>query len=296
MYEYYDHNKRPLPALSGSLSRESRRLIAGLLALSVSLLENRMHFRLFPIDTAWAAIVLCGWPIVSAALRRKSTGAETVLSLGLGITILSGHIPVAGILAVAFRIALDQKDRIGAALRRETEAFASSLPDAARLVGRGGQSFVSTDSLQPGDLVRVLPGETVPVDGIVVSGTAAFSTAALNGAVLPLGRQPGGHVPSGAAVTGAPFTMKAEASAFNSTAQRLLRQRREEEAGLLQQSDRRAAAAGALVLAAGLLVWLSTGAGALTAAVLSAGILAVPAAAAPHRGAVRSLKLRRETD
>ena len=292
----YNRINHPLPALAGRLSRESRQLIAGVLALVISLLENRFRFRLFPFDAAWAAIAVCGWPTLSAAVRRRELGAEALFALCLGIVVASGHIPAAGVLALVYRLALDRKDQIAASACRETEALASSLPAFARQMIRGRQSYTDADSLRPGDVIRVLPGETVPADGVVLSGPASYSTFALNGAVLPVGRQPGGRVPSGAAALDAPFTMRVEAAAFDSTAQRLLRLRREEETGLLRRSDRRAAAAEALVLTAGLLSWLYAGDGLLTVAMLSAGAFAVPAAALPRRNAARSLTLRREID
>ena len=296
MYEYNVDNLRPLPVLSGGLSREARRLALGLLALGISLLENHLHFRLFPFDAAWAAIAACGWPTLSAALRRKSLGAEALFSLGLGIVVLAGHIPAAGALALACRAALDQKDRMAAAVCARTDALASSLPDAARQVVNGRQRFVDVDALRPGDVIRVLPGERVSVDGIVLSGTAVLSTADLNGAALPAVRQPGGRVPGGSLALDTPFTMTAEAAAFDSAARRLLRQRQEEEARLLHRSDRAAAAAAALALAAGLLTRLSAGGGLLTMAVLILGAFAVPLAALPGKDRGRSLKLRRETD
>ena len=288
----------PLPSLSGGLTNETRALMAGGLALIVSALENRLHFRLFPFDMAWVAIVLCGWPSLAAALRRRSFGSEALLTIAAGICVLSGHVPAAGVLALSFRLALDRKDRAEEALRRRAEAPGASLPRYAREELRGRQRFVPVDSLRPGSVIRVLPGETVPVDGVVLSGTVSLSTAALDGAALPAGKQPGATVPGGAKALTGPFTMTVTAAAFDSAAQQRLRLRAEQLSAVLDRAERYAAAAAGLVLSAGLVIWLLTGQGLLSVSVLAAGAFAVPGtftlASVPGGGFRRRALLRRE--
>ena len=290
---------RPLPSVSGSLTNETRSLIAGALALMVSALENRLHFRLFPFDMAWVTIVLCGWPMLSAALRLRSFASEALLALAVGVCVLSGYVPAAGVLALSFRLALGLKDRAEAALRRRSEAPGASLPRYAREELRGEQRFVPVDSLRPGSVIRVLPGETVPVDGVVLSGSVSLSTAALDGAVLPAGKLPGARVPGGAKALTGPFTMTATASAFDSAAQGLLRLRTERLSAVLQRAERYAAAAAVLSLSTGLATWLLTGRGLLSVSVLAVGAFAVPgtfALALSESAPLRRGVLRREAD
>ncbi len=67
------------------------------------------------------------------------------------------------------------------------------LPDA------GGEEDVPIDALQVGDLVRVLPGEKVPSDGVVVEGTTTLDQSFLTGESMPVQKRPGDEV-VGAAV------------------------------------------------------------------------------------------------
>ena len=174
----------------------------------------------------------------------------------------------------------------------------NSLPRYAREELRGRQRFVPVDSLRPGSVIRVLPGETVPVDGVVLSGTVSLSTAALDGAALPAGKQPGAAVPGGAKALTGPFTMTVTAAAFDSAAQQRLRLRAEQLSAVLDRAERYAAAAAGLVLSAGLVTWLLTGQGLLSVSVLAAGAFAVPGtftlASVPGGGFRRRALLRRE--
>ncbi|MDV7397444.1 cation-transporting ATPase PacS, partial [Arthrospira platensis SPKY1] len=56
---------------------------------------------------------------------------------------------------------------------------------------------VPIETLRPGDLIRVRPGEKIPVDGEVVSGSSTVDEAMLTGEPLPVGKQPGDPVTGG---------------------------------------------------------------------------------------------------
>lgn len=65
------------------------------------------------------------------------------------------------------------------------ETLETLLPRTALRVTGDGTDEVALDALQPGDLVRVRPGERVPVDGTVVEGTSSIEEAAFTGEFLP---------------------------------------------------------------------------------------------------------------
>lgn len=67
------------------------------------------------------------------------------------------------------------------------------VPERARLeVGAaGGWREVPTEALAAGDILTVLPGDRVPVDGVVVSGASSANEAALTGEPLPVSKGPG---------------------------------------------------------------------------------------------------------
>lgn len=72
------------------------------------------------------------------------------------------------------------------------------LPLTVRRVNSSNEETVSLQNVDAGDLLRVLPGETIPADGVVVSGSSSVSDSAFTGEPLPSIRQPGARVLAGA--------------------------------------------------------------------------------------------------
>jgi Cu+-exporting ATPase len=68
---------------------------------------------------------------------------------------------------------------------------------ARRLEADGREGDVPLDSVRPGDLLRVRPGEKIPVDGVVVEGSSAVDESMLTGEPIPAEKSPGGRVTAG---------------------------------------------------------------------------------------------------
>ncbi|HEX5824044.1 MAG TPA: heavy metal translocating P-type ATPase [Candidatus Limnocylindrales bacterium] len=82
------------------------------------------------------------------------------------------------------------KGRASGAIRRLIGLQATS----AQLVGPTGDRSVAVEEIQPGDLLRVRPGDRIPVDGIVVDGSSAVDQAMLTGEPMPVPKGPADEV------------------------------------------------------------------------------------------------------
>jgi P-type Cu+ transporter len=82
------------------------------------------------------------------------------------------------------------KGKAGAALRSLLQLQA----DRARLLVDGQEREVPASQIQPGDLLVVRPGDTIPVDGLVVEGSAAVDESLVSGESLPVEKRPGAEV------------------------------------------------------------------------------------------------------
>jgi len=81
---------------------------------------------------------------------------------------------------------------------------------ARRLRHDGGEDDVPLDAVQPGDRLRVRPGERVPVDGVVIEGASAVDESMITGEPIPVEKTPGSRV-TGSTVNGTgSFVMRAE--------------------------------------------------------------------------------------
>jgi P-type Cu+ transporter len=82
-------------------------------------------------------------------------------------------------------------------------------PSRARLVGAGGETDVALESVVVGDLLRVRPGDRVPVDGVVVEGASAVDVSMLTGEPVPVDVSPGREVIGATLNTTGTFLMRA---------------------------------------------------------------------------------------
>lgn len=111
----------------------------------------------------------------------------------------------------------------------KTRAFASESPEtdtkgASQTYDAAGEHFetVPVDQVQLGDVILVLPGETVPVDGELLSGVATLDLSNINGEPVPREVYAGARVMSGAVNGSTTLTMRATQLAHDSQYQRIL--------------------------------------------------------------------------
>jgi Cu+-exporting ATPase len=101
---------------------------------------------------------------------------------------------------------LRARHRTGAAIRQ----LLRLAPKTARVVRGGREEDVPLESVQPGDWLRVRPGEKVPVDGMVIDGAAAIDESMITGESIPADRRAGDRVIGATIAVDGTFTMRAE--------------------------------------------------------------------------------------
>ncbi len=81
-------------------------------------------------------------------------------------------------------------------------------PKTACLVQNGIDSTVPIETLKPGDMIRIKPGEKIPVDGEIVEGSSTINEAMLTGEPMPVQKQAGDTVTGGCLNTTGSFIFK----------------------------------------------------------------------------------------
>ena len=166
-----------------------------------------------------------GWPILAgAAQRARHLGAnmDTLIAMGTlsAFTYSTFQLLTGGMelyfeasVVIMFFITLGRylearaKGRAGRALRALVELGAKE----ARLVRDGVETMVPVESVQVGDLVKVRPGEKVPVDGEVADGASAVDESMLTGESLPVDKHVGDPVAGASVNTSGVLTVRATA-------------------------------------------------------------------------------------
>ncbi|MGE5300512.1 MAG: heavy metal-binding domain-containing protein, partial [Acidobacteriota bacterium] len=175
----------------------------------------------------WAELVLstpvvlwCGWPFFVRAWQSVVTWNPNMFTLiGLGTAVAYVYSLVAalfpGLFPASFRteggqagvyfeaaavittlvllgqvLELRARSRTGAAIR----ALLGLAPKTARRIADGNEEDVPLEQINPGDLLRVRPGEKVPVDGTVVEGSSSVDEAMITGEPIPVEKKKGDRV------------------------------------------------------------------------------------------------------
>jgi Cu+-exporting ATPase len=189
------------------------------------------------LGLATPVVLYCGFPFFERAWQsivHRSLNMFTLIGLGVSVayvyslvaTVAPGSFPAAlrdahGAVPVYFEPAaaivalvllgqvleLRARSQTGAALR----ALLGLAPKTARrLADDGREEDVPLDAVQPGDRLRVRPGEKVPVDGTVLDGASAVDESMVTGEPIPVEKHAGDRV-IGATVNGTgSFVMRAE--------------------------------------------------------------------------------------
>lgn len=237
-----------------------RLMIAAPLALAVFILEMGSHLGLPFADwfghtlfgwmqfaLATPVMVIC-WPFFQrgwASIVNKSPNMWTLIALGTGAAYLfsvvslvapglfpaamrdsMGKAPVyfeaAAVILVLVLIGqvmeLAARERTGDAIR----ALLDLAPKTARKVTDGGEEDVPVETLQAGDVLRVRPGESVPVDGVVTEGRSSVDESMITGEPVPVEKSEGEPVTGGTLNKNGSFLMRAESVGAETTLSRIV--------------------------------------------------------------------------
>ena len=178
--------------------REEPRQALALGISAVALLLSFLEVVPGPVDPAWLAVLLCGVPIIKEGAEglftRFDIKADVLVSLALLASVIIGEIFAAGEVAFIMQLGALLEERTVAKARAGIERLVHLTPRTARRLDGTAESIIPAEEVRVDDLLRVLPGETIPVDGIIVSGQTAIDQSVMTGESLPVDKGPGDTV------------------------------------------------------------------------------------------------------
>ena len=246
----------------GGTKKEITLLVISGIALILSLLKIVP----LPFDLAWVAIILCGIPIILEAVIGLVTAfdikADVLVSMALIASICIHEDFAAGEVAFIMQLGALLEDLTVAKARAGIEKLVHLTPQTARVLVSGAEKVVPAEKVQIGDLLRVLPGETIPVDGVIMSGQTSVNQAVMTGESLPVDKTAGDEVSSGTVNQFGVFEMKATRVGEDSSIQRMIRLVQSADAGkakIVGIADRWATWVVIIALTAAALTWLISG-------------------------------------
>ena len=144
----------------------------------ISVVMSLLDVQPFSFDMAWVAIVLCGIPIILEAIIGLVTAfdikADVLVSLALIASVAIGEDFAAGEVAFIMQLGGLLEEVTVARARAGIEKLVHLTPQTARVLRDGQENIIPAEQVKVGELLRVLPGEGVPVDGVIVSGQTSI--------------------------------------------------------------------------------------------------------------------------
>lgn len=240
--------------------------IALLIISGISLIFSIFNLIPLPFDAAWVAIILCGIPIVIEAIIGLISAfdikADVLVSLALIAAVCIGEDFAAGEVAFIMQLGALLEDLTVAKARAGIEKLVHLTPQTARVVFNGEEKIIPADQVELGNVIRVLPGETVPVDGIILSGQTSVNQAVMTGESLPVDKGVGDEVSSGTVNQFGAFEMKATRVGEDSSIQRMIRLVQSADASkakIVGIADKWATWIVVIALSAAALTWIISG-------------------------------------
>lgn len=243
-----------------------RKDILLLVISGVFIICSLLHVQPFPFDLAWFAVILCGFPIILEAIIGLVTAfdikADVLVSLALIASICIGETFAAGEVAFIMQLGALLEELTVAKARAGIEKLVHLTPQTARVLQMDKEVIVPAEQVRIGDRIRVLPGETIPVDGIIVSGQTSINQAVMTGESLPVDKAVGDEVSSGTVNQFGTFEMEATRVGEDSSIQRMIKLVQSADAGkakIVGIADRWATWIVVIALSAAVITWLVTG-------------------------------------
>ena len=153
---------------------------------------------------AWVCVVICGIPLLYLAIWRiihnkgiSKISSALLISMAMIAAILIGDLFAAGEVAFIMEIGALLEDMTTARARKGLKKLITLAPETGRVIRDGKELVVPAAEIRKGELLRILPGETIPVDGVITVGETSVDQSVITGESLPVDKAVGDEVFSG---------------------------------------------------------------------------------------------------
>lgn len=155
-------------------------------------------------NLAWICVVICGIPLLYLAVRRiiynkgiSKISSALLISMAMIAAICIGDLFAAGEVAFIMEVGALLEDMTTNRAKKGLKNLISLAPDTGRIVRDGVETVVPVSEIRKGDVLRILPGETIPADGVILTGETSVDQSVMTGESLPVDKAAGDSVFSG---------------------------------------------------------------------------------------------------
>ena len=179
-------------------------------------------------DPAWVTVVLSGYPLLYLAITRlvyqKWISSCLLISIAMVASLMIGELFAAGEVAFIMAIGAILEDMTVARARKGLSQLIALSPTQGRLLHEDGtEAMIPAEEIRPGDVLRVIPGETVPVDGVILKGQSSIDQSVMTGESLPVDKGEGDEVYCGTVNCFGSMDIRATKTGEDSSLKKLIR-------------------------------------------------------------------------
>ena len=161
---------------------------------------------ILPADPAWITVVICGIPLLYLAVWRmihnkgiSKISSALLISIAMIAAIVIGDLFAAGEVAFIMEIGAILEDMTTNRAKTGLKKLVELVPARARRISynngmNGTEEMIAAEEIKKNDILRVLPGETIPVDGIIINGETSVDQSIMTGESLPVDKTIGEEV------------------------------------------------------------------------------------------------------
>ncbi|MCL2792581.1 MAG: cation-translocating P-type ATPase [Spirochaetaceae bacterium] len=183
-----------------------------------------------PVDPAWVAVVVCGYPLLYLAIWKIiynkgicKISSSLLISIAMVAAIFIGELFAAGQVAFIMAIGGILEKKTAERAKKGIGRLISLAPKLGRFIKDGKEEMVPVEQVEKDNVLRILPGEAVPVDGEIVSGNTSIDQSIITGESLPIDKTVGDNVFCGTINCFGSIDIKATKVGEDSSLQKLIR-------------------------------------------------------------------------
>ncbi len=211
------------------------------------------------------SILLCGIPIFKECIEGLVTEfdikSDLLVTIAIISSILIGEIFAAGEIATIMAIGGFLEEYTVSKAQGRIEELINMTPQVATRIKNGIEETISVEEICIGDILKVLPGESIPTDGIIINGETSINQSTLTGESLPVDKSTNDEVYSGTTNLYGSFTMKTTKISKDSSLQKLIKlveSSKPENAKIVRTADKWATMIVVIAFTAAILTYLFT--------------------------------------
>lgn len=214
---------------------------------------------------AWIAVILCGTPIfkecIEGLMSEFDIKADLLVSIAIIASIVIGEIFAAGEIATLMAIGGFLEEYTVRKTHGRIGELVNMTPQFATRIRNGVEEKISVENIGVGDILKVLPGESIPTDGVIINGETSIDYSALTGESMPVDKKENDEVYGGTINLYGSFTMETTKISQESSLQKLIRlveSSKPENAEVVRTADKWATIIVVIAFTAALLTYLYT--------------------------------------